>query len=148
MFVFAFDCVRRSPAQRVRRSAWVDALVEVFVVTPRDGDCLASRYPTLVLGRTIPAPAPFPLSNPFTTAFSTPPTSSSTSTETPNASNSARSPYPSKTGVLWVCQPVIVFGLPAWPTTSTACPTRTLTCTGFNSSSTVIKNRGCIAVTR
>jgi len=34
--------------------------------------------------------------------------------------NSARSPTESRTGVVWVWKPVIVFGRPAWPTMSTA----------------------------
>lgn len=38
-----------------------------------------------------------------------------------SVASSALSPIASKTGVVWVWKPVIVFGLPAWPTTSTAC---------------------------
>ncbi len=37
-----------------------------------------------------------------------------------SVANSALSPYANKTGVVCVWKPVIVFGLPAWPTTSTA----------------------------
>lgn len=37
-----------------------------------------------------------------------------------SVANSALSPYANNTGVVWVWKPVIVFGLPAWPTTSTA----------------------------
>ena len=37
-----------------------------------------------------------------------------------SVASSARSPYANKTGVVCVWNPVIVFGLPAWPTTSTA----------------------------
>ena len=65
-----------------------------------------------------------------------------------SSSSSALSPYASNTGVLCVCHPVIVFGLPAWPTTSTACPTLTFTVSGFRFSSRVIRNRGYMAVTR
>jgi hypothetical protein len=64
-----------------------------------------------------------------------------------SSSNSARSPYANRTGVLCVCHPVIVFGRPACPTTSTACPTRTLTVRGLRSSSRVTRNLGCMAVT-
>ena len=38
-----------------------------------------------------------------------------------SVASSARSPAASKTGVECVWKPVIVLGLPAWPTTSTAC---------------------------
>ena len=37
-----------------------------------------------------------------------------------SAASSALSPNASKTGVVCVWNPVIVFGFPAWPTTSTA----------------------------
>jgi hypothetical protein len=37
-----------------------------------------------------------------------------------SAASSALSPNASRTGVVWVWKPVIVFGFPAWPTTSTA----------------------------
>lgn len=37
----------------------------------------------------------------------------------------------------------MVFGRPAWPTTSTACPTRTGTDRGFKFSSSVMSIRGC-----
>ena len=36
-----------------------------------------------------------------------------------SVASSARSPCASKTGVVCVWKPVIVLGLPAWPTTST-----------------------------
>lgn len=63
-----------------------------------------------------------------------------------SVANSARSPIASSTGVVCVWNPVMVFGLPAWPTTSTAIPTRTGTVNGFKSSSNVINIRGCMAV--
>lgn len=43
-----------------------------------------------------------------------------------SVANSARSPLPISTGEVWVWKPVIFFGFPAWPTTSTAWPTRIL----------------------
>ena len=50
-----------------------------------------------------------------------------------SVANSALSPYERRTGVVCVWNPVIVFGFPACPTTSTACPTRTLTGKGRSS---------------
>lgn len=44
---------------------------------------------------------------------------------------------------MWVWKPVMVLGRPACPTTSTACPTRTATLSGFRFSSRVISIRGC-----
>ena len=47
-----------------------------------------------------------------------------------------------------VWKPEIVRGLPAWPTTSTALPTRTDTGSGCRLSSSVIRKRGRIAALR
>ena len=47
-----------------------------------------------------------------------------------SVANSALSPCANKTGVVCVWKPVIVLGLPACPTTSTAWPTRTETGSG------------------
>lgn len=90
-----------------------------------------------------------------------------------SVASSARSPIASRTGVVCVWKPVMVFGLPAWPTTSTACqgtrevnqsadylmesipkqlkptiPTRTGTGHELRSSVKVINMRGCMAVVR
>lgn len=94
-----------------------------------------------------------------------------------SVASSALSPYARSTGVVCVWNPVIDFGLPAWPTTSTAykensvsspsspcnkcvrvseqwwlclrtCPTRTDTGSGRNSSSNVTNILGCMAVTK
>lgn len=62
-----------------------------------------------------------------------------------SVASSALSPYANNTGVVCVWKPVIVFGLPAWPTTSTASPTLTGTANGFRSSSNVTSILGCIA---
>ena len=59
-----------------------------------------------------------------------------------SVANSALSVYASKTGVLCVWNPVIVFGRPACPTTSTACPTRTVTGRFLRFSSKVMRKRG------
>lgn len=40
-----------------------------------------------------------------------------------SVASSALSPFPMRTGEVCVWKPVIFFGFPAWPTTSTACPT-------------------------
>lgn len=37
-----------------------------------------------------------------------------------SVASSALSPTANKTGVVWVCTPAIVFGVPAFPMTSTA----------------------------
>jgi len=57
------------------------------------------------------------------TAFSAPPVQQFSLNKRIHSSvaSSARSPYASSTGVVCVWKPVMVFGLPAWPTTSTAC---------------------------
>ncbi|TNN39041.1 hypothetical protein EYF80_050790 [Liparis tanakae] len=78
-----------------------------------------------------------------------------------SVASSARSPWASSTGVVWVWKPVMALGLPAWPTTSTACrretrhttryfctcPTLTDTGSGRSSSSKVTSIRGCMAAT-
>jgi hypothetical protein len=46
-----------------------------------------------------------------------------------SVANSPRSVVPSRTGVWCVWKPDIVRGLPAWPTTSTACKTIKYKCT-------------------
>lgn len=49
-----------------------------------------------------------------------------------SVANYALSPFPIKTGDEWVWKPVIFLGLPAWPTTSTACPTLTFRGIGYS----------------
>ena len=65
-----------------------------------------------------------------------------------SVASSALSPCARRTGVVWVWNPVIVFGFPAWPTTSTAWPTLTLTGRGLRFSSKVTNILGCMAVAR
>lgn len=60
-----------------------------------------------------------------------------------SVASSALSPAERRTGVVCVWKPVMVLGLPAWPTTSTAWPTRTGTGKAFRFSSTVINILGC-----
>lgn len=60
-----------------------------------------------------------------------------------SVASSALSPADKRTGVECVWKPVMVLGRPAWPTTSTAWPTRTGTERGFRFSSTVISILGC-----
>lgn len=60
-----------------------------------------------------------------------------------SVASSALSPAARRTGVEWVWKPVMVLGRPAWPTTSTAWPTRTGMDRGFRFSSTVINILGC-----
>jgi hypothetical protein len=57
--------------------------------------------------------------------------------------SSALSPAAKRIGVDCVWKPVMVLGRPAWPTTSTACPTQTSTERGLRFSSTVINILGC-----
>lgn len=60
-----------------------------------------------------------------------------------SVASSALSPAERRTGVEWVWNPVMVLGRPAWPTTSTAWPTRTGTERGLRFSSTVNNILGC-----